>query len=111
MHYICNKIRLNRSRSYIDSPKWINSKKTTKNLKDNNDTFFQYVMALVLKREQTKIDFQKITNIFPHINQYEWKDINFPSLAKEWKKLETNNKSIALNVSFIPHKQKEIRQA
>lgn len=85
MHYICNKIRLNRSRSYIDSPKWINSKKTTKNLKDNNDTFFQYVMALVLKREQTKIDFQKITNIFPLINQYEWKDINFPSHVKDVK--------------------------
>ena len=44
-------------------------------------------------------------------NSNEWKDINFCSHAKDWKKFETHNKSIAFNILFIPHKKKEIRQA
>ena len=35
----------------------------------------------------------------------------FFSHEKDWKMFKRNNKSIALNVLFIPHKKKEIRQA
>ena len=28
---------------------------------------------------------------------YNWKEINFPSHKKDWKKFESGNKSIALN--------------
>ena len=58
---------------------------------------------------KSKKDPQKITKIGPFINQYEWKDINFPSHAKDWEKLETNNKSITLNVLLTPHENEEIR--
>ena len=31
------------------------------------------------------------------------KDIDFPSHSKSWKKFESNNKSIALNILYVPH--------
>ena len=43
------------------------------------------------------------------VGQYSWEEINFPSERLE--KFETNNKSIALNVLFAPHRKQEIRQA
>ena len=44
----------------------------------------------------------------PYINQYNWKDIKFPSDKEDWKKFEQNNKEIALNTLFVPHNKKEI---
>ena len=42
------------------------------------------------------------------INQYSWKDIDFPFSGKDWKKFELNNKSIALNILYVPHNTKKI---
>ena len=36
----------------------------------------------------------------PFINKYNWKEINLPSEKDDWKKLEKNNVSIALNVLY-----------
>ena len=36
--------------------------------------------------------------------QYEWKGINFSSHIKDWKKFDTNNKSLALTVLFVSYK-------
>ena len=36
--------------------------------------------------------------IKPFIDQYNWKEIDFPSHLKGWKKFEQNNKGIALNI-------------
>ena len=60
--------------------------------------------------EQIDNDPQRIKNIYPFINHYAWEDIEFPAHARDWKKFEINNKSIALNVLFIPHKKEDIRQ-
>ena len=45
------------------------------------------------------------------IDQYNWKEIDFPVHRKDWKKFESNNESIALNIFFVPHNTKEIRHA
>ena len=45
----------------------------------------------------------------PFIDQYNWKEISFPSHKKDWKKFESNNKSIALNILYVSHNTKEIR--
>ena len=37
------------------------------------------------------------------IDQYNWNEIDFPSTGKDWKKFELNNKSIALNILYVPH--------
>ena len=38
--------------------------------------------------------------MMPFINKYNWKEINLPSEKDDWKKLEKNNISIALNVLY-----------
>ena len=45
----------------------------------------------------------------PYISQYNRKDIAFLSHQKDWKKLEQNSKTIALNILFVPHSTKLIR--
>ena len=46
------------------------------------------------------------------MNQYNWKEINFPAQPlKDWKMFELSNKSIALNVLYIPHNTEKIRLA
>ena len=37
------------------------------------------------------------------VGQYNWKEISFPSHEKDWEKFESNNKSIALNILYVPH--------
>ena len=49
--------------------------------------------------------------IKPFVDQYNWKEIQFLSHKKDWKKFEWNNKSIALNILYVPYNAKEIRHA
>ena len=50
-----------------------------------------------------------MSKIRPFINQYNQKGVQFPSHQEEWKKFEQNNKTIALNILFLPHNTKTIR--
>ena len=61
--------------------------------------------------QRIKKDLQKISKLKPYINQYNWKDINFPSHKEDWKKFEQNNKEITLNILFVLHNKKEICHA
>ena len=38
-------------------------------------------------------------------------EINFPSHKEDWKIFERNNKSIALNILYVPYNTEEIRAA
>ena len=111
MHYNLHKISLNRGGSYIDSPKWLKNKKATINSKNNHGKCFQYAPTVALNYEQIKKDPQRISKIKSLIEQYDWKEIDFPSHKKDWKKFELNNKSIALNVLYVPYNTEEIRHA
>ena len=51
--------------------------------------------------KQVKKDPQPITMIRTFINQFEQNEINFCMKPKDWKKLEKNNKTIALNALFL----------
>ena len=64
-----------------------------------------------LDHEQTKSHAEGISNIKSFIDQYNWKELDFPSHIKDWKKFESNNKSIALNILYEPHNTEEIRHA
>ena len=101
LYYDFNKISLNRGGSYIDSPKWFKNKKSTINPKNNDYKCFQYAATLALNLDKTKKDPQRISKIKLFIEQYNWKDIDFPSTSKDWKKFELNNE-IALNI-FVLH--------
>ena len=87
------------------------NKKATINIKNNDDKYFQYAITVVLNHEQTKKDPQRITKIKPFIDQYNWKEIDFPSHKKDWKEFEKNNKRRALNILYVTHNTKEIRHA
>ena len=47
----------------------------------------------------------------PFISQYNWEGIEFPAGIKDWKRFERNNKTIALNILFVPHNEKTINLA
>ena len=97
LYYDLNKISISRGGSYIDSPKWLKNKKSTINPKNNDYKCFQYAITLAL-------NLNKINN---HPN---WKNIDFPSTSKDWKKFELNN-DVALNILYVPYDTKKIEIA
>ena len=48
--------------------------------------------------KKIKKDPQRITEIKPFINKYNWEEINFSSEKDDWKKFGKTNVTIALNV-------------
>ena len=80
-----NKIDLTRRNSYIESPKWISSKKATinpKNTKDNK--CLQYSIIAALHHNDIGKNPQRISKLKPYINNYNWNNINFPAGKSEW---------------------------
>ena len=110
LYYDFNKTSINRGGSYIDSPKWLKDKKSTINPKNNDDNCFQYAVTLALNLDNIDNHPERISKIKPFIDQYNWKDIHFPAMSKDWKKFELNNE-IALNILYVPHNTKKIHVA
>ena len=90
LYYDFNKISINRSGSYRDSPKWIKNKKSTINPKNNDYKCFQYAVTLTLNLDR--------------LNSH------FPSTSKHWKRFELNNE-VALNILYVPHNTIKIHVA
>ena len=87
LYYNLNKVSLSRGGSYIDCPKWLKNKKTTINPKNKDDKCFQYALTVALNHEQILKNPQRISNIKPCIDKYNWKEVNFPSIIKIGKNL------------------------
>ena len=100
LYYDFNEISLNRGGSYIDSPKWLKDKKSTTN----------HAVTLALNLDNTDNHPERISKIKSFINQYNWKDIDFPATSKDWRKFELNNE-VALNVLYVPHNTRKIQVA
>ena len=112
LEYHLHKISLNRGSSYIDSSKWIKNKKVTINPQNAEDNkCFQYAITTALNYQNINHHPERISKIKPFINNYNWTDIECPSHPKGWRKFKCNNKAIALNILYVPHKTEEIRQA
>ena len=109
-YYDFNKISISRGGSYIDSPKWLEDKKSTTNQKNNDHKCFQYAVTLALNFDKINDHPEIISKIKPFIEKYNWKDIDFPSTSKDWKKFESNNE-VALNILYVPHNTKKIEIA
>ena len=106
LEYHLHKISLNKGSSYIESPEWIKIKGVTinpKNTKDNN--CFQYAITAILNYQNIDHHTERISKLklFIIIN---WKGIEFPSHSKDWRKFECNNKTIALNILYVPYNMK-----
>ena len=110
LYYDFNKISINKGGSYIDSPKWLKNKKSTINPNNNDYKCFQYAVTFALNLDKINNHPERISKIKPFIEQYNWKDVDFPSTSKDWKKFELNNE-IALNILYVPHNTKNIEIA
>ena len=89
MYYHVHKISLNRGSPYINSPEWVKNKRATinpKNVRDNE--CFKYEIIAALHRQEIGRDPQRITKFKPFIDNYNWKDIEFLSQSKDWRKFE-----------------------
>ena len=83
LYYDFNKISINSGGSYIDSPKWIKNKKSTINPKNNDYKCFQYAVTLALNLDKVSSHPERMSKIKPFIEQYNWKEIDFPSTSKD----------------------------
>ena len=111
LYYCLHKINLNRGGSYTDSPKLLKNKKATINPKNNYNECFKYAIITALNHEKIRNHPERISNLLPFIDQYSWDGIEFPSHSKDCKKFEQNNKTIALNIFFVPYNTEQIWQA
>ena len=110
LYYNFNKISISRGGSYIDSPKWLKDKKSTVNQKNNDNECFQYAVTLALNIDKINDHPERISKIKPFTEKYNWKDIDFASTSKNWKKSELNNE-VALNILYVPHGTKKLEIA
>ena len=102
LEYHLHKISLNRGSSYTDSPTWIKNKGgiiNPKNTKNNN--CFQYAITAALNYRNIGPHSEKISKLELFINNYNWKDIEFPSHSKDWRKFECNKKAVAINILYV----------
>ena len=108
LYYHLHKISLKRGESYVDSPEWLPSKRETINPKNKkDDRCFQYALTVALNYQNIENYPEGISKIKPFINQYDWKDIDFPSHPKDLINFEQSNKTIALNILFLPYNIEE----
>ena len=80
-------------------------KKATINPKNTDDKCFQYAATVALNYEETESHPDRVLNVKPFINKYNWKGINYPSKTDDWKTFEKNNPTIALNTLYIKKKK------
>ena len=78
LYYYFQKIDINRSGSYIETPKWLKDKKATNNPKNrDDDNCFQYSITIALDHKNIGKAPQRISKIKAFITKHNWKEINF----------------------------------
>ena len=85
----------------INSPNWIKNKKAKRNLINEKDNkCFQYAIIIALNHIEIGKNSERTTKVKLSINKSNQQGINFPSEKDDWKKLEKNNRAIALTVLY-----------
>ena len=80
LDYKLHNIKLRRGGSYIKSPEWIRNKRATINPKDEDGgNCFQYALTATLNHQNIRNHPERISNIKPFIDEYNWEGIHFPS--------------------------------
>ena len=92
----------------LNSLGWLQSKKE---VIINGDNDFEITLDEELNYQNIEKDPPRISKLKSYINKYNWEGIKFPAGPKEWKKLERNNKTIALNILFVKYNTKTISAA
>ena len=103
LHYKLYKISLNRGGSNVDSLEWLKNKRASINTKNHDGQCFQYAITVALTYPNIDNHPERVNNINHFLDKYNWKEIDFPSHKKGWKKFQSNNMLIAHNVLYVPH--------
>ena len=111
LSYHIHRTSLRRGKSYVKSSEWLINKRATINPKNKDNKCFQDSIVVALNHQNIESHPERISNIKPFIDQYNWEGIEFLAGIKDWKKFEQNNNTIALNILFIPHNEKTINLA
>ena len=80
----------------------VENKGATINQKNKDNECFKHAITVALNHQSIKKDPQRISKIKPIIDQYEWKNINFPATIKDWKKSEQDNRQLLL-IYYLYH--------
>ena len=88
LYYSLHKTYLRRGKSYIKSAKWLRKKGVTINPKNKDNECFKYAIVSLLNHQNIESHPEKISNLKPFIDQYKWKEIEFPSHTNDWKRFE-----------------------
>ena len=65
-------------------------------------------MPVALNHQNIENHPERISNINPFIDKYNWDGLDFLAGMKDCKKFQRNNKTIALNILYIPPNTKTI---
>ena len=79
LYYGLHKTSLKIGGSHIKSARWLRNKRATINIKNNDDNCFQYAISVALEYNKIENQPEITSNIKPFINQYTWKEMDFPS--------------------------------
>ena len=77
LSYHIHKTSLKRGKSYIKSPEWLINKRATINPKNKDNKCFQYSITVALNHQNIENHPERISNIKPFIDLYNWDSIIF----------------------------------
>ena len=86
----------------------LKNKKATTNPKNNDDNCFQHAIPIALNCKLIiRKDPQRISKNKSFVDQYNLKEISFPSHKKAWKAFEINNKTVFINILYVSYNSEE----
>ena len=85
MSYSIYKTSLEREKPYTKAPKWVIKEKATIYPKTKDKQYFPHSITVALNHQNIENHVQRLSNIKPFINQYNWEGIKFPVGTKYWK--------------------------
>ena len=105
-----NKIDLKRDASFIETPKWLKSKKATMNPKNAHDVYcFMHAITIALFHKELGTNPEHITKkLIAYAQKFNWHDIDFPASYEDYAIFEKLNEDVALNVLYVPFNEVNI---
>ena len=101
---------LSRTGTYIPSPKWLEDKKATINLKNPNNYSFAYAATIAIDHTELGSHLDGISSkLIEYTSKLDWNGINLPADSSDYKSFERNNNHIALNIFFVPFNKQDIK--
>ena len=99
-----NKIDLKRGASFIETPKWLKSKKATINPKNAHDVYcFMHAITIALFHKELGTNPERITKkLIAYAQNFIWHDIDFHASYEDYAIFEKLNEDVALNVLYVP---------